>query len=130
MGDKTNSNNKGKVWLVGAGPGDRGLMTLKGKDVLERAEVVVYDALVGSGILAMMPPEAEKIYVGKESKTIIAVHVQNGTETLFKLGDFNCLTVIAQSEEDAEAFFGTVMIKVEGEEWSPLELVGDLKEVK
>ena len=67
MGDKTNSNNKGKVWLVGAGPGDRGLMTLKGKDVLERAEVVVYDALVGSGILAMMPPEAEKIYVGKRS---------------------------------------------------------------
>ena len=42
---------KGKVWLVGAGPGDYGLMTLKGRDVIENADVVVYDALVGSSIL-------------------------------------------------------------------------------
>ena len=40
----------GKVWLVGAGPGDPGLFTLKGKEVLSKAEVVVYDALVGSGV--------------------------------------------------------------------------------
>lgn len=57
----------GKVWLVGAGPGDHGLMTLKGKDVLSRADVVVYDALVGSSILSMMPENAEKIYAGKRS---------------------------------------------------------------
>ena len=41
----------GKVWLVGAGPGDAGLFTLKGADVLEKADVVVYDSLVGQGIL-------------------------------------------------------------------------------
>ena len=39
----------GKVWLVGAGPGDVGLFYLKGKQVLEQAEVVVYDSLVGDG---------------------------------------------------------------------------------
>ncbi|MBQ3425698.1 MAG: uroporphyrinogen-III C-methyltransferase [Clostridia bacterium] len=57
----------GKVWLIGAGPGDHGLLTLRGKDVLEQAEVVVYDALVGQGILCMMPDNAERISVGKRS---------------------------------------------------------------
>lgn len=58
---------KGKVWLVGAGPGDPGLMTQKGRKVLEEADVVVYDALIGSGILSLMPAGAEKIYAGKRS---------------------------------------------------------------
>lgn len=57
----------GKVWLVGAGPSDVGLMTMKGKKVLEQAEVVVYDALVGMGILNMIPQNAELIHVGKRS---------------------------------------------------------------
>jgi len=57
----------GKVWLVGAGPHDTGLLTLKGKSVLERADVVVYDHLVSRGILAMIPKRAEKINVGKIS---------------------------------------------------------------
>ncbi len=57
----------GKVWLVGAGPSDRGLFTLKGYEVLKKAEVVVYDALVGQGILNMIPAEAEKINVGKRA---------------------------------------------------------------
>ena len=57
----------GKVWLVGAGPGDAGLFTLKGKQVLEAADVVVYDALVGQGILAMIPESAELIFAGKRS---------------------------------------------------------------
>ncbi|MGE5389549.1 MAG: uroporphyrinogen-III C-methyltransferase [Deltaproteobacteria bacterium] len=59
--------DKAKVYLVGAGPGDPGLFTLKGKRLLERAEVVVYDRLVGDDILAMANPEAEMIYVGKVS---------------------------------------------------------------
>ncbi len=57
----------GRVWLVGAGPSDPGLLTLKGKQALERAEVVVYDALVGPGILQMIPEHAEAVNVGKRS---------------------------------------------------------------
>ncbi len=59
--------NPGTVFLVGAGPSDPGLLTIKGRQVLERAQVVVYDRLVGAGILQMMPEEAEKIDVGKRS---------------------------------------------------------------
>lgn len=57
----------GKVWLVGAGPSDPGLFTRKGEQVLRGADVIVYDALVGQGVLAMMPAAAKKIYVGKRS---------------------------------------------------------------
>nr|WP_027871175.1 uroporphyrinogen-III C-methyltransferase [[Eubacterium] cellulosolvens] len=57
----------GKVWLVGAGPGDAGLFTLRGKEVLESADVVVYDALVGKSILNMIPERAELIFAGKRS---------------------------------------------------------------
>lgn len=57
----------GKVWLVGAGPSDPGLLTVKGKAVLEQAQAVVYDRLVGDGILALIPEAAEKIDVGKRA---------------------------------------------------------------
>ncbi|MBZ4665804.1 uroporphyrinogen-III C-methyltransferase [Mahella sp.] len=60
MGEKT-----GKVWLVGAGPSDAGLMTLRGREVLNKADVVIYDRLLGVSILAMIPPGAKKIDVGK-----------------------------------------------------------------
>jgi len=57
----------GKVWLVGAGPSDPGLLTLRGRQVLQKAEVVLYDALVGPGITAMIPDHAGRVYVGKRS---------------------------------------------------------------
>ena len=59
--------NKGKVWLVGAGPGEVSLLTLKGKEVLADADVVVYDALVRGGMMSLMPEKAELIYVGKRA---------------------------------------------------------------
>ena len=57
---------KGKVYLVGAGPGDPGLLTLKGREVLEQAEVVIYDYLANKSFLDFAPHQAEKIYVGKK----------------------------------------------------------------
>lgn len=57
----------GKVYLIGAGPGDPGLLTLKGKRCLAEAEVVIYDYLVDQRILAYARPEAELLYAGKKS---------------------------------------------------------------
>src|SRR5206468_11551352 len=58
----------GTVYLVGAGPGDVGLLTLRGAELLGRADVVVYDALVNPDLLRLAPPSAELIYGGKRSK--------------------------------------------------------------
>jgi uroporphyrinogen III methyltransferase / synthase len=60
--------SKGSVYLVGAGPGDAGLLTLRGAELLRRAEVVVYDALVNKDLLRLAPKGAEIIYGGKRSK--------------------------------------------------------------
>lgn len=56
----------GKVYLVGAGPGDAGLLTRKGEKVLKTADVVVFDRLVGRDILALIPDTAERVDVGKQ----------------------------------------------------------------
>jgi uroporphyrinogen III methyltransferase / synthase len=55
-----------KVYLVGAGPGDPGLITVKGKKILERADAVLYDNLASERLLEHAPAAAEKIYVGKK----------------------------------------------------------------
>ena len=57
----------GKVYLVGAGPGDPGLITVKGLELLRRAQVVVYDQLASPALLAHVPRDAELIYVGKKA---------------------------------------------------------------
>ncbi len=57
--------NPGKVYLIGAGPGDPGLLTIKGRDCLARADVIIYDYLANPVLLGYARPEAERIYVGK-----------------------------------------------------------------
>jgi uroporphyrin-III C-methyltransferase len=57
----------GKVYLVGAGPGDPKLLTVKAVELLKDADVVIYDRLVGESILNLAPEKAEKIYVGKRT---------------------------------------------------------------
>lgn len=53
--------------MVGAGPGDPGLLTVRGRALLERCDVVVYDRLVGEALLGLIRADAEKVYVGKEA---------------------------------------------------------------
>ncbi|MFZ1073801.1 MAG: uroporphyrinogen-III C-methyltransferase [Verrucomicrobiia bacterium] len=57
--------SKGAVYLVGAGPGDAGLLTLRGAELLRRADVVLFDALVNPDLLRLAPPNAEIIARGK-----------------------------------------------------------------
>jgi uroporphyrinogen III methyltransferase / synthase len=59
-------NRKGKVYLVGAGPGDPGLLTLRAKELIERCDTLIYDNLVNERVIHLFAPEkCEKIYVGK-----------------------------------------------------------------
>ena len=58
----------GKVYLVGAGPGDPGLLTLRGKECLEQADVVLYDYLANPRLLDYAPAKAERIYVGRRGR--------------------------------------------------------------
>ena len=58
--------NKGKVYLIGAGPGDPGLLTIKGMETIQKADVVVYDYLAAPALLKYASPDAEIIYVGKK----------------------------------------------------------------
>lgn len=57
----------GKVYLIGSGPGDAGLFTLRGRELLEQADAVVYDALAGDAVLGWIPEHTRKIDVGKRS---------------------------------------------------------------
>ena len=66
----------GKVFLVGAGPGDPDLLTLKGKKCLERADVVLYDQLVNAALMEYAPKSTELIYVGKQAGKHCACQVE------------------------------------------------------
>ncbi len=59
------TSSQSKVYLVGAGPGDPGLLTVKARDLLSSCDVVIYDYLVNPEILALVPAWTERIYVGK-----------------------------------------------------------------
>lgn len=66
MTDRT--TNAGKVYLVGAGPGDPDLLTVKARRLIETADVICYDALIGDGILDLFPSTATTIDVGKRPR--------------------------------------------------------------
>jgi uroporphyrinogen III methyltransferase/synthase len=75
----------GKVILVGAGPGDPDLITLRGADALRRADVVVYDELAAKELLNLAPPEAQRINVGKRGHDAPTFPQQEITALLLKL---------------------------------------------
>ncbi len=62
----------GTVWLVGAGPGAPGLLTLMGYHGLQQADVVVYDALVSDKLLALANPAAERVYARQARRQAVA----------------------------------------------------------
>ena len=101
----------GKVWLVGAGPGDPGLLTLKGARALAQCDTLVYDYLASPAIVSLAPPDCEKIYVGKKAgqhtltqDEITALIVQLGRDgknvVRLKGGD---VFVFARGGEEAHA---------------------------
>ena len=64
-GGETPGARVGRIWLVGAGPGDPDLLTIKAARLLAAAGVVVHDRLVGEGVLDLIRPDARRLYVGK-----------------------------------------------------------------
>lgn len=104
---------KGKVYLVGAGPGDPGLLTLKAKKALEEADVVIYDYLANKRFLNFCKEEAEKIYVGKKggvhtlpqeeiNKLLVKKAEEGKTIVRLKGGD---PFLFGRGGEEAEALF-------------------------
>jgi uroporphyrinogen III methyltransferase/synthase len=88
----------GTVYLVGAGPGDPGLMTVRGLDLLRRAEVVVYDRLVNPALLEEAPATALRVFVGKAAdhhslpqdqiNELLVLHARKGRQVVrLKGGD-------------------------------------------
>ncbi len=92
------TKHSGKVYLVGAGPGDPGLVTLRAKELIELAEVLVYDNLANQHLLEWANSDCEKIYVGKEPgrhaveqdeiENILVGHAEKGRQVVrLKGGD-------------------------------------------
>ena len=101
----------GKVYLVGAGPGDPGLITVRGLELFRRAEVVIYDRLVHPQLVREAPQEALRVYVGKESglhclpqmeiNRLLILHARQGRQVVrLKGGD---PFVFGRGGEEAEA---------------------------
>lgn len=105
------SMNKGYVYLVGAGPGDPKLLTIKGAECIAKAEVLVYDRLVSRRLLSLASPDCELIYVGKSpehhtmrqeeiNNVLVAAALKGKIVTRLKGGD---PFVFGRGGEEAEA---------------------------
>src|SRR6202451_2486405 len=90
-------NKSGRVFLVGAGPGASDLITIRGADVLRRADVVIYDNLVGAELIQLAPPKAELIYAGK----------RGGSEKSIDQAELNAMLI-------AHARKGRVVVRLKG----------------
>src|ERR1700723_398241 len=76
-------DKRGRVFLVGAGPGAADLITIRGADVLSRADVIIYDNLVSADLLRLAPAKAELIYAGK----------RGGSEKSIEQADLNAMLI-------------------------------------
>ncbi len=108
---------KGKVYIIGAGPGDSELITLKGLKILQMADIIFYDRLVSKELLNYSKREAEKVYVGKNigdyviqdeinemlvKKALegkIVVRLKGGDPYVFGRGEEECMYVISKGVE-------------------------------
>ena len=90
-------HQRGRVFLVGAGPGAPDLITIRGADVLSRADVVVYDYLISPELLRLAPPSAELIYAGK----------RGGAEKSIEQSELNAMLI-------AHARMGRVVVRLKG----------------
>ena len=84
---ENNNNNHGCVYLVGAGPGDKGLITVKGLNILKSADIIIYDYLANIDLLKEARDDAEKIYVGKKAGTHTLGQEQINDLLIKKAGD-------------------------------------------
>jgi len=102
-----------KAYLIGAGPGDPSLLTLKGKAILERADVVIYDYLASETLLQMTRPDAERIFVGKMAGNHAMKQEDINALLVKKTREGNCVArlkggdpyIFGRGGEEAEALF-------------------------
>ncbi|NBD25896.1 uroporphyrinogen-III C-methyltransferase [Paenibacillus glycinis] len=110
MIDLLTGKSKGKVYLVGAGPGDPKLITIRGMECIRACDVIVYDRLASPRLLRYLKPDAEKIYVGKLpdrhtmkqediNQLLVDLAIQGKIVTRLKGGD---PTIFGRVGEEAE----------------------------
>ena len=92
------------VYLVGAGPGDPGLITAKGLEILRSADVIVYDRLVAPSLVSQAPPSAERVFVGKRPHGGGAERAQDGINALLVDRALRGLTVVRLKGGDPFVF--------------------------
>ena len=103
----------GKVYLVGAGPGDFELMTIKGLSVLKKAEVLIYDRLASTESLKIVPKNCECIYVGKQASSHTLQQAEINALLIEKATEGKCVVrlkggdpyVFGRGGEEGEALF-------------------------